>query len=295
MMKEIRATSILNKQKRRDDWFLTDYSVNPYSGCTIGCAYCYIRGSKYGEDIADSFSVKANAVELLERQLRRRAEKNEYGFIALSSATDPYVPIERKTQLTRRMLEVMLRFRFPVAVCTKSMLARRDFDLLKKCDTAAVLPPDLGKSPGRGAMFLVSISTLDEALAKTLEPGAPPPQERLELIREAVHAGLFAGIAYIPVLPFLSDTDAHLDEMIRRAKEYGAKFVFVGGLTLFGNRGSDSKTLYFQFLMSRYPHLLQEYERFYRNSTSPPGVYESRIEMKARELCKQYSVQYRIH
>jgi len=74
-MRQIRATSILNKQKRRDDWFLTEYSVNPYSGCTIDCAYCYVHGSKYGANIAEHFSVKTNAVELLDRQLRRRRRR----------------------------------------------------------------------------------------------------------------------------------------------------------------------------------------------------------------------------
>lgn len=130
-MKQIEVKSTLNKQKRRDDWFLTDYSVNPYSGCTFNCTYCYIRGSKYGENMAKTFSVKSNTVELLNRQLKRRAEKKEHGFIALASATEPYLPIEQKLQVTKQMLEIILKYHFPVAIGTKSPLVLRDLQLAK--------------------------------------------------------------------------------------------------------------------------------------------------------------------
>jgi len=75
MVNEIKVKSILNKHKKRDDWFLDDYSVNPYSGCSFNCIYCYIRGSKYGENMAKTLSVKINAPELLEKQLSRRAKR----------------------------------------------------------------------------------------------------------------------------------------------------------------------------------------------------------------------------
>jgi len=291
-MREIQATSILNKQKHRDGWFLTQYSVNPYSGCTVDCSYCYVYGSKYGANVADHFSVKANAVELLDRQLRRRAEKGEFGFIALASATDPYVQIEERLGLTRRILEVILRYRFPLTVCTKSTLVRRDTDLLQLIDSSATLPEDLRKSPGRGTIVMVSISTLDERVAKALEPGAPSPGERLETVSHCSAHGLLAGVAFIPVLPFISDSDAHLDEMIRRAKESGAHFVFVGGLTLFGSQSADSRTRYYRFLSTHYPDLVVDYDRWYHDSTAPPRQYQNRLETRARKLCQQYDILY---
>ncbi|RLF44248.1 MAG: radical SAM protein, partial [Thermoplasmata archaeon] len=110
MINEIRVKSILNKHRKRDDWFLDDYSVNPYSGCSFNCIYCYIRGSKYGENMVKSLSVKINAPELLEKQLSRRAEKGKYGIISLSSSTEPYMPIEEKLKLTRRLLEIILKY-----------------------------------------------------------------------------------------------------------------------------------------------------------------------------------------
>ena len=130
MVNEIKVKSILNKHKKRDDWFLDDYSVNPYSGCSFNCIYCYIRGSKYGENMAKTLSVKINAPELLEKQLSRRAKRGEYGVIVLSSSTEPYMPIEEKLKLTRKLLEIILKYRFPVEIATKSKLVLRDLDLL---------------------------------------------------------------------------------------------------------------------------------------------------------------------
>ena len=85
MVNEIQVKSILNKHKKRDDWFLDDYSVNPYQGCSFDCVYCYTRGSKYGTHLARTLSVKVNAPQLLEKQLSRRAEKGEHGIICFAS------------------------------------------------------------------------------------------------------------------------------------------------------------------------------------------------------------------
>ena len=94
-MQRVIAKSILNKTKQRDPWFLDDYTVNPYSGCSFNCLYCYIRGSKYGVNMAEKLSVKQNAIDLLDRALALRARKKQYGIIVLSSATDPYLQFEQ--------------------------------------------------------------------------------------------------------------------------------------------------------------------------------------------------------
>ena len=108
MPKEIVSKTILNKRKARDSWFLDDYTVNPYSACSFNCLYCYIRGSKYGEHMENSLSIKTNAVELLDKQLGNRAKKQQYGIIVLASATDPYIQIEKEYGLTRQLLQIIL-------------------------------------------------------------------------------------------------------------------------------------------------------------------------------------------
>lgn len=82
MLVQKKVKSVLNKHKKRDSWFLDDYSVNPYEGCNCNCLYCYIRGSKYGINMEEGLAVKANALEVLEKQLQLRARKNQYGFVA---------------------------------------------------------------------------------------------------------------------------------------------------------------------------------------------------------------------
>src|SRR5580765_1246175 len=103
MLIQKQVTSVLNKHKKRDQWFLDDYSVNPYEGCSCNCLYCYIRGSKYGENMEEGLAVKSNALEILEKQLSVKAKKGQYGFVALGSATDAYMPHEEKWKLTEGM------------------------------------------------------------------------------------------------------------------------------------------------------------------------------------------------
>ena len=294
MVNEIQAKSILNKHKKRDDWFLDDYSVNPYSGCSFNCIYCYIRGSKYGENMAKTFSVKTNAPELLEKQLSRRAKKGEYGIIALSSATEPYMPIEEKLKLTRRLLKIILKHRFPVEIASKSKLISRDLDILKEIDKNAILPADLKPKLKHGTIISFSVSTLDERLAKILEPGAPKPTERLETMKKCKEEGFFTGVCFIPVLPFLSDSEEEIEKTIRTVKEHGADFIFVGGLTLFGKGLTDCKTLYYKFLEKHYPNLVPKYKRLYRIFFAPSKEYQKELEKRSKRLCEKYGIKNRI-
>ena len=294
MVNEIQVKSILNKHKKRDDWFLDDYSVNPYSGCSFNCIYCYIRGSKYGENMAKTLSVKINAPELLEKQLSRRAKRGEYGIIALSSSTEPYMPIEEKLKLTRKLLEIILKYKFPVEVATKSKLVLRDLDLLKEIDRNAILPADLKPKLKHGAIISFSISTLDEKLAKILEPGAPKPIERLETMKRCKEEGFFTGVCFIPVLPFLSDSEEQLKETITTVKGYGADFIFVGGLTLFGKEPTNCKALYYKFLEKHYPELIPKYKSLYRIFWAPSKEYQKELEERSRKLCKKYGIKNRI-
>jgi DNA repair photolyase len=178
-MREILVKSVLNKKKRRDEWFLDDYTLNPYEGCSFNCQYCYIRGSKYGENMADTLAVKINACEILDRQLALRVRKNQFGIIALASATDPYLGAEETYRITEGMLEVILKHRFPLLIITKSALVLRDLDLLRQIDHHAIHASDLKDRMSRGVIISFSLSTLDQNLAATLEPGAPSPKTRL--------------------------------------------------------------------------------------------------------------------
>jgi DNA repair photolyase len=293
-VKEKLVKSVLNKKKHRDEWFLDDYTLNPYEGCSFNCQYCYVRGSKYGMNMADTLSAKINSLEILEKQLALRARKNQYGIIALASATDPYLKAEEHYQLTRGFLQLILKYRFPVLLITKSTLILRDIDLLKEIDSRAVHAADLSSKIKHGCIVAFSFSTLDDDIASTLEPGAPPPSLRLDTLAKCKDEDLLAGVNLMPVLPFINDTHEQLDYMIGAFARAGADFVLGSGLTLFGTDPWDSKTLYYNFLQRRYPHLISEYQKLYAERYYPTWKYNENLMRQIKLLSAMHHVRNNI-
>jgi len=259
--------SVLNKTKKRDDWFLDDYTINPYSGCSFNCLYCYIRGSKYGLHMEEKLVVKENAIEVLDKQLKNRAKKNQYGIIALASATEPYLQFEKELGLTRKILELILKYRFPVHIITKSDLVKRDFDLLKKINEAAILPPDLEGKLHHKALITFSFSTIDDSIGKMIEPGATSPSVRLETLETAAKEGFWTGVSMMPLLPEITDTNDELSKMFITFKKAGARYVMPASLTLFGNGPTDSKTLMLRAIQKYFPEKLDRYETLFERYT----------------------------
>lgn len=294
MPAEIKVKSILNRKKGPDSWFLDEYTINPYSGCSFNCLFCYIRGSKYGMNMEDKLSVKVNAPELLEKQLKLRAKKNQYGFIVLSSATDPYLQFEKKYKMTREILEVILRYRFPVHIITRSNLVMRDFDLLKEINRHAVLPPFLEGKTNHKVFITFSFSTLDDDVARIFEPGATVPSIRLQTMKATIDGGFSSGVSMMPLLPWISDTKENLELMFNTFKEVNANYVMPASLTLFGNGSADSKILVFRAIEKHYPHLLEKYKNYFDNNYEMPSYYTKALYKKLDELGKKYELRNRI-
>lgn len=288
-LKEIKVKTVLNKKKKRDLWFLDDYTFNPYSSCSFNCLYCYIRGSKYSENLEKHLSVKINAIELLEKELARRARKKEYGFIVLSSITDPYLPIEEKYQLTRQALEIILKYRFPVHIITKSNLIERDFELLKKIDKAAILPEDL-TTLNRGVIISFSFSTLEEDVAKVFESGAPSPLLRLQTVIKAKESGFFTGISLMPLIPYISDTTEQLINFFSTFKKIKVDYLLPATLTLFGENKSDSKVLILKAIEKLYPDLMSKYLKFFEKNNQMPLYYQKAFYKKMKELSLEFEI-----
>src|SRR3954451_6264783 len=191
-----------------------DTSINPYRGCEHGCIYCFARpsheylGFSAGLEFETKILVKDDAPELLRAELM--SKKYQPAMIAISGVTDPYQPVERKLQLTRRCLEVLAEFRNPVAMITKNHLITRDADLLGEL------------ARHNAAMACISVTTLDADLARVMEPRAAAPRARLEAIRVLADAGVNVGVLVAPVIPGL--TDHEMLPIIAAAREHGAKF-----------------------------------------------------------------------
>lgn len=294
MAREIQVRSVLNKTKRRDPWFLDDYTINPYSACSFNCLYCYIRGSKYGEHMEDKLSVKVNALEILEKQLKTRAKKEQYGIIVLSSATDPYLQVEKDYQLTRKMLALIHQYKFPVHIITKSDLVTRDFDILKKINEDAILPVDLQPVLKHKVLITFSFSTIEDSIGKIFEPGATPPSKRLSVLHETLQSGFHSGVSLMPLLPYITDTREYLQLMFQTFKEAGAKYIFPASITLFGEGSSDSKQLMFKAIQKHYPHLMEKYEKLFAYGHQPPSWYRDAFYKRTRVMNEQFNIKNNI-
>jgi len=285
--------SILNKSKKRDPWFLDDYTVNPYSGCSFNCLYCYIRGSKYGIHMEDKLTIKSNALELLEKKLASLAKKEKHGIIVLSSATDPYLQFEKDEKLTRQILELILKYRFPVHVITKSDLVIRDFDLLEKINSVGILPTELQNKLKHKVFITFSFSTIDDHVGKIFEPGATPPSKRLVTLKQASQSKFMTGVSMMPLLPYITDTKEEMEKMFAAFQSVGAKYIFPASITLFGDGPYDSKTLVLNTVRKLYPHLLKNYEELFAGYQLP-YAYQNNFNRKATELSRKFNIPTRI-
>ncbi|HEX4131307.1 MAG TPA: PA0069 family radical SAM protein [Pirellulales bacterium] len=188
------------------------YSVNPYRGCSHGCAYCYARpGHEYlgygaGVDFETKILVKHRAPELLREFLGRPSWKPE--TIVFSGVTDCYQPAERQFRLTRGCLEVALEARQPIGIITKNALVVRDLDVLAPMAAAGLVHVNL------------SITTLDAELARGMEPRTSTPAARLRAIRSLADAGVPAAVMIGPVIPGLNDSE--IPAILKAAADAGA-------------------------------------------------------------------------
>lgn len=180
IIREVKAKTILTKSG------ITDYCINAYMGCGFGCAYCYaqliIRKFHPGEVWGSYLDIKVNAPELLEKEIKSAKR----GTVMLSSVTDPYQPAEKKYELTRKCLEILLRHDFPITVLTRSPLVTRDIELLKKFSECTIG---------------VSITTDNDKIKNMFEPLTPPFKTRIETLKKLHESGLQTYAFIGPMLP----------------------------------------------------------------------------------------------
>ena len=206
-----RSRSIINYNQSPDIPF--DRSINPYRGCEHGCIYCFARprhaylGYSPGLDFETRLVYKPQAAALLERELRRPGYVPK--TLALGTNTDPYQPVERTLKLTRAILEVLDRFNHPVGIVTKSAGVLRDLDILARM-----------AARGLAAVHL-SVTTLDPALARRMEPRAATPERRLHAIAALAAAGIPVGVMSAPMIPGLNDSE--LERILEAASRAGAR------------------------------------------------------------------------
>jgi DNA repair photolyase len=262
------------------------WTVNPYRGCEFGCKYCYARYAHEFMELRDPelFERKIYAKRFQPQSFRQELKKVKSGeSVWIGTATDPYQPAERRFRITRKMLEVIAGERgIHIGITTKSDLIARDAALLARI------------AKGNAVHVHMTITTLDEALARLLEPLAPRPALRLGAVRKLSDAGIAVSVLAHPVMPLINDSEHSLDRICEAAAANGA-FAFSAAPVFLK---PCAQQVFFPFLEKHFPHLLRRYkERFEKNaylSGHYPEMIEERLEkvrarhqMKSRDMLER--------
>ncbi|MDD1674820.1 MAG: radical SAM protein [Methanomicrobiales archaeon] len=237
-----------------------EHCLNPYTGCTHACAYCYarfmMRFARTHEPWGSFVHPKVNCPERLVTQLRRMKPRK----VMISSVTDPYQPAEADYGLTRSCLLLLVETGCTISILTKSALVIRDSDILKKCPCCEVG---------------FSITTLDDRIAAIIEPGASLPSERIAVLRELGEAGIRTWVFIAPVLPGITDSEEMFVTIVRAARAAGAQRIACDPLSFYPAVVSGMR----EVLTRDLPEFREAFEAAVRD----PGGYCSRLRFLARK------------
>jgi DNA repair photolyase len=252
------------------------YTVNGYRGCSHACRYCFARPThEYldfdsGQDFDTQVVVKTNVAEVLRRELHRPSWTRS--TVALGTNTDPYQRAEGRYALMPGIVGALAESGTPFSILTKGTLLRRDLPLL--IEAAGQVEVSVA----------VSLAVGDVDLHAAVEPGTPTPQARLGLIAAIRDAGLPCHVMVAPVLPRLTDSTEHLDDLLGRVAAAGATSVTVFGLHLRGT----TRGWFMNWLTQTHPHLVADYQQLYRRGAYLPAEYRAELAQRAAPLIAKY-------
>lgn len=261
--------------------------MNLYRGCTHNCVYCDGRSERYRVEgvFGENVEVKINAIETLRRELKpigRRVRLKPSYIMVGGGVGDSYQPAEEKYQLTRRTLQLLSEYRWPVHILTKSTLVERDLDIIEQINKR------------KRAIVSFSFSSTNDQISKVFEPHVPPPSERLKTLALFKRNGIATGMFLLPAIPFITDTPEMIAEALRQAKEVGLDFVIFGGMTLKDGR---QKEYFYNSLKEKLPELSTKYRQIYGDNRWGQAKvdYYSAINSIFNEMSRKYKIARRIH
>lgn len=284
MFEEIQVTKALNKIKAKSKISLPfHWDLNIYRGCEHGCSYCYAMYShsylKKKEEYSSAeeencgffrrICVKTNVAEALEKQLGARTWKKE--LINIGGVCDSYQPAEAKYGLMREVLAVMIEYKNPVTISTKSDLILRDFDLLKELSELTYVN------------IAVTVTTMDEKLSSLLEPLASSPEKRFFVLQAFKNTDAVIGLHLMPILPFLTDSPRNLEQILALAAECKVDYALPVPLYLRG----ETRQHFFKFLKLNFPELVHPYRRLYAEEGAD-RTYKAELYGVLKPLMEKY-------
>lgn len=270
------AKTILTKTKDGNEWYGIDFNMNLYRGCSHGCIYCDSRSNCYHIDEFDIVKGKENSLLILEKEL---SNQKKTGVVGIGAMSDTYNPQEIKYEQTRGALKLLLKYGFGVSIDTKSDLILRDIDILKEINKK------------NNCIVKFTITTPSDELSHIIEPHVCVSSRRLKAIKELNENGIYTGIMLNPILPFITDNENDIKELVKLAYEHQAKFIHTYmGMTLRENQ----RDYYYEKLDEYFPGLKEKYITTYKdnyicNPTNSRKLYQVFI-----KECEKYGILYKM-
>jgi len=259
--KIINCNSIINNITKKDVLFHGSYCIDPYQNCEFGCCYC-------DSSIEKTIYVKINAIQILKKEL----ESVKDGRIIIGSVHDPYQNIEKKFNLTKSILELLIQHNLPCHILTKSPLILRDVDLLSQLD----------------CIITMSVSSFNDQVIRIFEPEVPSPRVRLQTVRALHNHGITTGVALMPMLPYIVEPE--IESIVNAAYTAGAQYILHKYLELKG----DQERLFKKLIEAHYPQLLPKYDALYGNDFKPHKQYIESLNLALADCCKKFNIPTKI-
>lgn len=243
----IDAKAIVMNSKPNRDYLAFEYVMNIYRGCSHGCIYCYARSNYYEKtDNFDCIRAKKDALQIIRDDLRR---KTKPGIVLMGGMSDPYNPKEMEFKLIRNALELVNAFSFGACFITKSGFVTRDTDILL----------DIKEHSPVSVNF--SITCSDDETCRKVEPFVSTTTERFKAIEHLAKNGIIAGVLMDPVIPYITDTKENVQEMVKKAKYYGAKYIYLSTQVTMADVQRD---YFYQEAEKHYPGISDIYRKKYK-------------------------------
>lgn len=271
-IKEIQCKSAINRiSKSRLPYNL---DINIYRGCSHGCKYCYaVYSNKYldSDNFFDDIFVKKNIVEILERELRKKRKRE---VINIGSVTDSYQPLEKKYKIMPDILKLMIKYKQPIIISTKSDLILRDIELIDELSSVAYVN------------IASTITVMNKDIQKKIEPGSSGSLSRINMLKEIKRTKAGAAIHMMPIIPYITDDSENIEAIFKEGKEINIDYILTAPLNLKG----DTKKIFFNFVKDYFPNEYLGLKNLYKDKFFVSKEYMYKLNRRIKTIRDKYGI-----